>query len=212
MRYVFFIEGPDAYDDSHKALVILISSLAESDSVKFCVPSRPWNHFAHPLGKHGCAVPPEDHMGVDSEQYVRDELYNGIRKEDLAVSPVEHRFDFRVEQLRDSVISNASWVFLWAVPCTPVPDLMASPIVTARPFCSEGRTKCPGGSWTTFGSCESGWKAHIDARLLMSCSLPLALIETPDIHWTNSPSFTSGHRTVNLTASNEKTSIAPRSG
>jgi hypothetical protein len=110
-RFCFFIDGLDEYDKpdgDHQDLIDLLKSFAQSDNVKICASSRPWNvyreAFEHQLE---WMLKLEDLTKSDIRQFTEDRLGQNAHFQALRVS------DPLSQNLIDEIVDAAQGVFLW---------------------------------------------------------------------------------------------------
>ncbi|KAL1636911.1 hypothetical protein SLS56_001008 [Neofusicoccum ribis] len=110
-RFCFFIDGLDEYDGdsregTHDDLVQTIKGLTESQHIKICLSSRPWNVFRDSFD-HCRSLALEDLSHDDIDAYVRNTLAEDHRFVRLRKnSPIYGK-------LVDEIIEKAQGVFLW---------------------------------------------------------------------------------------------------
>jgi hypothetical protein len=112
MRCVAFLDGLDEHDGDHRTLVDLLLALANSDRVKICASSRPWNFFRDAFEEPRRMICLEEHTGADIAHYVRSELGKSERAnrrsrilcKDTATETIA---------LQEAIISKFNGVFFW---------------------------------------------------------------------------------------------------
>ena len=107
-KFCLFIDGLDEYDGSHLDVIQILKGLAESEDVKICLSSRPWNVFQEAFGhEHDCKLFLEDITKHDIELYVRNTLEASSHFMSL------RERDSRYQGLVDEIVNKADGVFLW---------------------------------------------------------------------------------------------------
>ena len=109
-RFCFFVDGLDEYDGDHAEIVDLVQGLVQSDDIKICLSSRPWNAFTRAFG--GGSHPTirlEELTWRDIQSYVQDTL--GSNK--LFGQLLAGKDSARCENLQVEIVSRAQGVFLW---------------------------------------------------------------------------------------------------
>ena len=109
-RFCFFIDGLDEYDGDHAEIVELVQGLVQSDDIKICLSSRPWNVFTRAFGwgSHP-TFRLEELTWRDIQSYVQDTL--GSNK--LFRQLMAGKDSARCENLQVEIVSRAQGVFLW---------------------------------------------------------------------------------------------------
>lgn len=108
LRFCFFVDGVDEYDDEdYTDIIDILKDLNSSPSVKICVSSRPWNIFLAGFGSatsQGLLV--EDHNEGDIQKYVRHRF-----KEDERFTLLRSKGP-NSAILADQIVQKAQGVFL----------------------------------------------------------------------------------------------------
>lgn len=109
VKFCMFIDGLDEYDGLPSELIRILDRVVQSDSIKLCVSSRPWNEFLDAFGGGNCAgdIRLEKYTKTDVERFVRD-----ILEKDRSFTIAERK-DSRYRIFIDQVIERAKGVFLW---------------------------------------------------------------------------------------------------
>ena len=109
-RFCFFVDGLDEYDGNHAEVVDLVQGLVQSDDIKVCLSSRPWNIFtrAFGYGSHP-TICLEDLTRRDIQSYVQDTL--GSNK--LFRQLMDGKDSARCKNLQVEIVRRAQGVFLW---------------------------------------------------------------------------------------------------
>ena len=109
-RFCFFVDGLDEYDGNHTEIVDLVQGLVQSDDIKICLSSRPWNVFnrAFGWGSHP-TIRLEDLTWQDIQSYVQDTL-DGNK---LFCQLLTGRDSARCKNLQVEIVRRAQGVFLW---------------------------------------------------------------------------------------------------
>ena len=109
-RFCFFIDGLDEYDGDHAEIVELVQSLVQSDDIKICLSSRPWNVFTRAFGwgSHP-TFRLEELTWRDIQSYVQDTLNSNKLFRQLMAG----KDSARCENLQVEIVSRAQGVFLW---------------------------------------------------------------------------------------------------
>ena len=108
--FCFFIDGLDEFDGDHSEIIALIQRLAKSsESIKWCLSSRPWNVFkaAFGNGSHP-SFQLENLTKADITLYVRDRL-----EENEAFRNLKRQEGSACATLVDEIVGKAEGVFLW---------------------------------------------------------------------------------------------------
>ena len=109
-RFCFFVDGLDEYDGNHTEIVDLVQGLVQSDDIKICLSSRPWNIFTRAFG---CGSHPtirlEDLTRRDIQSYVQDTL--GSNR--LFRQMIAGKDSARCKNLQIEIVNRAQGVFLW---------------------------------------------------------------------------------------------------
>jgi hypothetical protein len=109
-RFCIFIDGLDEYDGESDELVEIVRYLADTEDVKLCVASRPWNAFEAAFGgarNQMRKLHLQDLNKSDIEKYVR--------------AKIEKRDDFQglkarepgADELIQEITTKSRGVFLW---------------------------------------------------------------------------------------------------
>lgn len=107
-RFCFFVDGLDEYAGEHADIVSVLSRLADSEAIKICLSSRPWNVFENAFGKSiDRKLLLQDFNAPDIQLYVKDMLEADDEYLQLKVQ------DDRYEQLSEEIVDKAQGVFLW---------------------------------------------------------------------------------------------------
>ena len=109
-RFCIFIDGLDEYDGDHAEIVELVQGLVQSDDIKICLSSRPWNVFTRAFG--GGSHPTfrlEELTWSDIQSYVHDTL--GSNK--LFRQLMAGKDSARCGKLQVEIVRRAQGVFLW---------------------------------------------------------------------------------------------------
>lgn len=107
-RFCFFIDGLDEYKGDSDALIRLIESLLEHESVKICASSRPWAQFVDAFGQDADRlIKLEDLTRADIVKYTTDRLYQNSKF--CKMKDLDERYDL----LAKEVVDRAQGVFLW---------------------------------------------------------------------------------------------------
>ncbi|KAK7973267.1 hypothetical protein PG988_007401 [Apiospora saccharicola] len=114
VKFAFFIDGldeftggADRYRGTYQELIGPIKQLAQSDSIRVCVSSRPWTEFELAFGKSEFRLKLEDLTRDDVRHYVQDTLWSDSNFAELAAE------DPRCSTLIDAMTQRAKGVFLW---------------------------------------------------------------------------------------------------
>ena len=109
-RFCFFVDGLDEYDGDHAEIVDLVQGLVQSDDIKICLSSRPWNVFTRAFGwgSHP-TIRLEDLTWRDIQSYVKDTLGSNKLFRQLMVG----KDSARCENLQVEIVRRAQGVFLW---------------------------------------------------------------------------------------------------
>lgn len=107
IRFLFFIDGLDEFNEEPSELTELIVNLSASQNIKLCVASRPWLVFEEAFDKRP-RLRLEDLTKRDIQLFVSEKLQASIRFSEL------QRFQPQAAQeLIYEVSDKASGVFLW---------------------------------------------------------------------------------------------------
>jgi hypothetical protein len=107
-RYCFFIDGLDECEGEYYELVQTLAEINDSQLVKMCVSSRPWNVFRKAFGQT-----PEHHLVLqdltknDMDRYIRDQLEANVQFQALAAT------DPSAQLFPQEIRKRAQGVFLW---------------------------------------------------------------------------------------------------
>jgi hypothetical protein len=107
-RLCFIIDGLDEFDGAHDKLVTYVKSLAHlNTNVKFCISSRPWVVFQD-------AFETKPHLRIETLTYNDIKHYVSSNLSlDSGFSKLQTLQPHFASQLIESIISKATWVFLW---------------------------------------------------------------------------------------------------
>ncbi|KAH7092091.1 hypothetical protein FB567DRAFT_576556 [Paraphoma chrysanthemicola] len=105
-RVCLFIDGLDEYSGNHGDIVDLIVG-SVSESVKFCVSSRPLNVFEHAFGKY-----PGLQLQYLTSQDITNYVHNKLGKHDR-MRELQTMDPLRVLRILEEVVKKAAGVFLW---------------------------------------------------------------------------------------------------
>ena len=107
--FCFFIDGLDEFDGDHEEIVALIQGFANSENIKWCLSSRPWNVFKAAFGDGAYPSFQLEHLTKeDIILYVRDEL-----EENEAFRNLKRQEGIACATLVDEIVEKAKGVFLW---------------------------------------------------------------------------------------------------
>ena len=107
-RFCFFVDGLDEYAGEHADIVGVLTKLANSEAIKICLSSRPWNVFENAFGKSvDCKLLLQDFNAPDIKLYVKDMLESDDEYLQLKVQ------DDRYDELAKEIMDKAQGVFLW---------------------------------------------------------------------------------------------------
>ena len=107
--FCFFIDGLDEFDGDHNEIIALIQGFATSESIKWCLSSRPWNVFKAAFGNGSYpSFQLENLTKADIILYVRDEL-----EENEAFRNLKRKEGIACATLVDEIVEKANGVFLW---------------------------------------------------------------------------------------------------
>lgn len=107
-KLCLFIDGLDEFTHSHKDLITMIKNvIKDTDSIKVCAASRPWNIFQTTLG-HEPNSRLEDLTSHDIKNFVQSRF-----GEDTEFEKLRQRYPLYTEELMDNIVGKASGVFLW---------------------------------------------------------------------------------------------------
>jgi hypothetical protein len=119
-KVAMFIDGLDEFQEAPQEFAELVQQLASHPLVKVCVASREWKEFNYAL-----RASPKIRMHDLTEDAIRE--YVAGRFKDPSVLPRVERLQklvtdgtSRIDRLMDSILSNASGVFLWVTLVTNV--------------------------------------------------------------------------------------------
>ena len=109
IRFCIFIDGLDEYDGRPDDIIDRLQVLAEAESIKLCLASRPWTPFREAFAEGKCdgSLLLEKYTKRDIERFVKDMLEN-----DKRFTQAE-RADKRYGKFVNEVIERALGVFLW---------------------------------------------------------------------------------------------------
>ena len=108
-RFCFFIDGLDEYYRDHRELLGLIQCFRNSEDIKICLSSRPWNVFEVAFGNGICPqLRLEDLTNEDIRRFVRDKL-----EDDDAFRKFREKEEEDCDRLVNEIVQRAHGVFLW---------------------------------------------------------------------------------------------------
>ncbi|KAH8884384.1 hypothetical protein GQ53DRAFT_846311 [Thozetella sp. PMI_491] len=112
MKFCFFIDGLDEYQDetkSHRKLLDMLKRISDSEDIKLLVSSRPWTEFIDEFGENkNSLLKLEDLTRGDISRYVRDKFMENRHFR-------ERSSDLANATLVEQVTTRAQGVFLWVV-------------------------------------------------------------------------------------------------
>lgn len=109
-KFCFFVDGLDEYDGDHQEIVDLFDLLADSDHVKVCLSSRPWNVFQAAFGHlKSQSLRLETLTRHDIRQFAEDRLGQNRHFKSLKAS------DSKYQSLLEEIVDASQGVFLWVV-------------------------------------------------------------------------------------------------
>ncbi|KAK8096022.1 hypothetical protein PG999_014044 [Apiospora kogelbergensis] len=111
IKFCFFIDGLDEYEEErrgHSDLIKVLRQLDSSPDIKLCVSSRPWTVFADEFGSNAdWTIKLEDLTRDDIQRYVSDKFNEHPQFQTLTQMNSEY------SQVVDAVVNRAQGVFLW---------------------------------------------------------------------------------------------------
>jgi hypothetical protein len=107
-KFCFFIDGLDEYNGDHQDIVDLLNGIAQSNDIKICLSSRPWNVFQAAFGgRLDRRLKLEDFTRDDIKRFAEDRLGQNSHFKALQAS------DPRYQCLLEEIVDAAQGVFLW---------------------------------------------------------------------------------------------------
>jgi NACHT domain len=108
-KFCFFVDGLDEYGGDHQEIIKLLQGFTQSEHIKICISSRPWNAFLSAFGSGSCPkLHLEDLTQDDIELYVRDKL-----EENHLIQKLSETESGQYADLVHEVVYKAKGVFLW---------------------------------------------------------------------------------------------------
>lgn len=107
-KICFFIDGLDEYEGDHEELVEILRAIADSRHIKIVASSRPHYEFKDAFGKQPWALHLQDLTASDILLYVRDNLEQDSRFQNLKIQDT-----FTANTFVQEILLKSEGVFLW---------------------------------------------------------------------------------------------------